>query len=193
MDSGNAYEKWLKEQLMIQEGGEIGFYRLCEKMHRTPFLPFLPMDWNRNDEALELRVEWVESVTGDIQEQVEMLGQISETMETDFCSVLELMVIVVRRIQYETMDGDHEASMRKWFFELMDNCGLYSWNDEKWAEDPEKAEEEVERILGVLIFRKYGWDGEGGMFPLAYCRCDQRKTELLTQMNYYIEENYDIC
>lgn len=192
-DSGEVYEQWLKQQLMIREGGKEGYCRLCKKMHETPFLPLLAMDWNRNDEALALRTEWVESVTGDIQEQVERLDRINEMIDSDFCTMLELVVVLVRRIQFETMDGDHEASMQKWFFELMDNCGLNVLDDEQWEEDPERAEEETERILETLIFRKYGWDGEGGMFPLMYCQCDQRKTELLTQMNYYIEENYDIC
>ena len=108
------------------------------------------------------------------------------------CSMLELLVVLVRRLNYELLDSQYEADIWKWTEELLANAGLSQFVNARFEAD-EHASEHVTQILKDIIYRQYGFDGEGGFFPLKCPRYDQRNVELLIQMNNYIEENYDMC
>lgn len=186
------YEKWLMSQLQIEEGDE-GYSELCRIMGRTPFLPFLEMDINRGDDGMALREEWADGLGKTDDETVAALYELDCEIGGGTCSMLELMVVMCRRFCYEMMDSPYEAGIFKWFQELIGNCGLDEWTDKEVLRDPDRAEEAIAELLGTIIFHRFGWDGEGSMFPLRYIHEDQREMDILTQMNNYIAENYDIC
>ena len=52
----------------------------------------------------------------------------------------------------------------------------------------------IRSILKDIVYRRYLHTGDGGFFPAKfYTTKDYRQMELLTQMNNYLAENYDIC
>jgi hypothetical protein len=187
-----AYEKWLMDQLLVDEE-EDGYSELCKILGKTPYLPFMEMDINRGDDGMALRDEWVDEKFGDCYAAIDARFTLDEEIGGGTCSMLELLVILCRKIQYEMLEGPYEAGIFKWFLELLGNCGLDKWTNEKIAEDVEKASDDISELLGTVIFHRFGWDGEGSLFPLRYAREDQREMDLMTQMNNYIAENYDIC
>ena len=176
------YLCWLMNQAQVEAAGPDGYLSLCEKLHQMPFEAINAMDANRGFEGLELREEWEAATDGDIP----------DTLPKDSCTMLELLVVLARRMNYEMLDSEYEASVRKWFDELLGNLGLDEWRNGAAEADPDGFDVSVKVATDAVIFRKYSWDGQGGLFPLFYPQYDQRKVELLIQMNNYLEENYDI-
>lgn len=188
------YQEWLIDQLN-GERGVYGYSELYRIMHDVPFLPVVEMDWNRNDDGLNLALEWAEaSYSTDEQIADAMLALEQEHVHIDgFCTMLELTVVLARKMQFELTNSEYDRPIKAWADVLIRNIGLQEYFNEQIEEDWDTAENAIIEILGSVIFRQYGWDGEGGFFPLAYPREDQREEELLNQMNNYIAENYDIC
>ena len=119
---------------------------------------------------------------------------VNDILNDELCAsgtMMELFLILAEKMNYELADSQFESGTGKWFRELLQNCGLIEAVNDAFEDD--RKEEEVHDILTTINFRKFGWDGEGGLFPLRCPRQDQRYTELVIQMNDYIEENYDIC
>lgn len=191
-NSDLLYICWLMNQASTDAEGDDGYGLLCTMLASSPFHCLNDRDENRVEEALELRREWAEYETGDICEQDELIEEAGNSLPYGECSMLELLIILSRKIHYEMLEGPYEAEIGKWFRELIDNCGLgfYTNAEIKKAED---AAKEIGDILERIVFRLYDWDGEGGLFPLKHSSVDCRVEELLIQMNNYIAENYDIC
>ena len=186
------YLCYLMNRAQLDAEGDDGYLKLCEILHNTPFLPIIDMDSNRCSDCCNLRVEFADSISVDDFESsviVDLLdGSLGETG-----TMMEFTVIFAELMNFEMSDSEFEASTRKWFLEMMCNCGLDKYKNEEVLNDEQKASENIKEVLDKVIFRKTGWDGEGGFFPLDYPQYDQRKVEFLIQMNNYIEENYDIC
>jgi hypothetical protein len=106
-------------------------------------------------------------------------------------TMMEMLVVLAEKMNFDLADSEYEAGIGHWFRELLENCGLIGYTNENMEDD--RYVEAVADILDTVIFRKYGWDGEGSLFPLRWPKQDQRYQELIVQMNGYIEENYDIC
>ena len=168
-------------QLQIAGGGPGGYLHLCEVLQDCAFMTLVKMDENRREEAIELRFE----ASGDIQGIID--GPFHYT-----CSVLELLVILVRRMNYEMLDSQYESGIGRWTSEIFANACIDGFTNARFEAD-ENAENELKEIISDIVYRRYGFDGEGGFFPLKHPVHDQRHLELLTQMNDYLAENYDIC
>ena len=182
MHDTRQYFEWLTEQAMIDTEGRDGYSMLCRKLFSSRFTATNDMDQNRVEEAMALREEW----NGDILPE--------EIEPYDTCNMLELLIVMARRMTYEMYDSQYEAGTGKWFQELIGNCRLDEFTNGYFDDYGEEyGQEMVDEILDKIIRRRYGWDGEGGLFPLMYPQYDQRRAELITQMNNYLEENYDIC
>ena len=186
----NEYLDYLMNRIGLEKDGDDGYQAFCEKLQNSDFLPMLDMDGNRCVECLELRDDFAsefERETDQLRIPLMLDRELSETG-----TMLELLLIMAEKMRYELADSEYEANTRKFFIELLDNCGLslYAKNSDYRKEG---SENEVDRILYTVIFREIGWDGEGGLFPLYLTQRDQRRIELTAQMNDYLEENYDIC
>lgn len=179
------YLCWLMNRIGLEAEGNDGYLRFCEILQDTEFLPILEMDENRSAECMELRSDFAKDYDDPVCDLLDDIYGANGTM-------MEIMIVLSEKMNYEMTDSQFEASPRKWFLELIGNCGLdnYCTNEDF---EKEENEELVRDILHTVIFRLTGWDGEGGLFPLMYAQTDQRRLELITQMNNYLEENYDIC
>ena len=175
------YLEWLMDRAGLEKDGPDGYGDICRQLQETEFVPIIEMDENRCADCSGLRYEFD-------PEDCYILDM--ELCDTG--TFLELLIVMAEKMKYELSDSMYEASTRKWIMELMGNCGLdmYARN-----EDYEKrsGRRNVDGIVSAIIFREIGWDGEGGLFPLFLAQRDQRRTELICQMNDYLEENYDIC
>lgn len=185
------YLCYLMNRIGITAEGPDGFLRLCETLQETEYLPQTAMDANRCDECRELRKDFAEfDYEGDIGLQG-MAIDILDGFYGENGTMLELMTILAEKMGYQLRCSAYDAPTRKWFTEMLCNCGIDKhWHNEDF--DEEGNEEAVLDILHTVIFYNTGWDGEGGLFPLVYPQYDQRKVELIIQMNNYLEENYDI-
>ena len=184
------YLCYLMNRIGIEAEGTDGYLRLCETLQEIPFLPQTAMDENRCGDCMDLRRDFVEH-DHEGEEDAEEYLYILDGVYGENGTMLELLTVLAERMAFETCDSQYEAATRKWFLEILGNCGMERhWHNEHF--DSEGNEEAVKDIMHTVIFRKTGWDGEGGLFPLVYPQYDQRKVELIIQMNNYLEENYEI-
>ncbi len=186
------YLCYLMNRVQLEAEGGKGYLRLCETLQDIEFLPQTDMDENRCDECRGLRSAFADDNYGSLGRDTQSVIDVLDGTYGENGTMMELLTILAEKIAFETSDSEYEASIRKWFLEMIVNCGL----DRTCTNDDfenEGAEETVRTTMDTVIFRKTGWDGEGGLFPLVYPQYDQRKVELIIQMNNYLEENYDIC
>lgn len=184
----SEYLCYLMNRAQVEAEGIRGYLCLCSLLQETEFIPIVEMDENRCSDCRNLRMEFANDVSE--PEYMDILdGMLSENG-----TMMELLTVLAEKIEYEMADSEYEASTRKWFLEMLTNCGLGDADNGHFEEDSSgRLSEDVACILDTVIFRKFGWDGENGLFPLRWPRGDQRYEELIVQMNNYLEENYDIC
>lgn len=177
----NEYLYYLMDRAGLEKDGMNGHSDICRQLQEIDFVPVIEMDENRCADCIILRSDF-DPVRCDMLDIV----------LPDTGTMLELLIVMAEKMRYELSDSIYEASTRKWFMELLGNCGLdmYARNKDYEARGGRRN---VEGITSAIIFREIGWDGEGGLFPLYLAQRDQRRTELICQMNDYLEENYDIC
>ena len=181
------YLCYLMNRIGLEAEGDDGYLLLCGTLQDIEFQPQIDMDENRCEECRDLRNDFAK----DELDKDEILDILDEEL-WDNGTMLELLCVLAEKMAFEMSDSEYEANTRKWFMEMLWNCGLcrccLNADFEK-----EGTEEAVKDAMHTVNFRKTGWDGEGGLFPLLYPPYDQRGVELIIQMNNYLEENYDIC
>lgn len=108
-----------------------------------------------------------------------------------FCSVLEMMIALTKRISF-IMDGYiMDNTIPRWFWEMMSNLKLQTYSDRNMMFMSDVYSfVSVQETISKFIFRKYKKNGEGGLFPLMNPEKDQRKVEIWYQMMDYLKENY---
>lgn len=182
------YLCYLMNRVGLEAEGDGGYLRLCEVLQSIEYLPQTDMDENRCGECMDLRRDFTQRYyAGEDQGILDILdGTYGENG-----TMMELLSVMAEKMAFEVCDSEYEASTRKWFLEMMVNCGVYNYAENSRFEEAD-AESIVRDAMDTVIFKKIGWDGEGGLFPLMYPKYDQRKVELVIQMNNYLEENYDI-
>lgn len=145
-------------------------WSLLRQLYSTEFVWTVPNDDNRVEDGQQLRYEFLhEDYHIENRDWLE-LG----------CSFFEMMIGLSRRLSFET-----EREPRWWFWQLMRNLDLEKYNDTL----AELYSEEIEEVLNRVIWRTYGDDGVGGMFPLQYPDRDQRRVELWYQASAYLAEH----
>lgn len=147
------------------------YWTLIKMLHSTEFLWFIPNDDNRLEEGKELRLEFL---------QTQGIDQVDPEWVDTGCSMLEMLIALSRRMAFEA-----ERSPLVWFWELLENLNVSSYNDNVITN---RDIREIEQALDRVINRRYRANGEGGLFPLKSPRQDQRKIELWYQMSAYLLE-----
>ena len=195
MDYGRItteYVCYLMNRIGLEAEGDDGYLSLCMLLQGISFLPQLDMDENRCGECRELRRDFEDyeyegnGVDGICVTDI-LDGELPENG-----TMLELLTVLSERMSFELSDSEYEAAPRKWFLEMLANCGIGSCITNAELEE-EGTDRNVQDAMDAVIFRNVGWDGEGGFFPLRCPQYDQRNVELIIQMNNYLAENYDIC
>lgn len=171
------YFDWLYGQVCsVRAKNPSRTYRnLLDILYTKEYVWLVPNDDNRLEDGRDLRLEFLET------EEILVSGRDSLWLDLG-CSVLEFLVGVSRRLEFET-----DVNSDIWFWELLDNLGLSGMND-RVAID----KEEVDYVLDRLIWRTYEYNGGGGLFPLVYPERDQREVEVWYQLSAYILERSDM-
>lgn len=184
------YLCYLMNRAQMDAEGSDGYSRLCALMQETEFIPVHERDENRCSDCRELRKDFAEAYYGEEREET------MDILDREFGengTMMELTLVMAEYIRYEMADSQYEAGIGKWFRELLCNCGLDECVNGRFEKDEVGETMFARTAMDTVIFRKTGWDGEGGFFPLMYPQYDQRASEMIIQANNYIEENYDIC
>jgi hypothetical protein len=171
----DLYLEWLygKVAAVSNKNPARSYWWLCRRLYSTEYIWLVANDDNRAMDGQVLREDFVRSHGKlKIEDDWVLMG----------CSVLEMLIAIAERAEYLSSD----LSLGDWFRIFMINLGLDKFNDEAFlGRDNEKVDSIIERF----IFRNYGPDGSGGLFPLKDPPADQRKVELWYQLNGYILEN----
>lgn len=167
----DAYLSWLYSQIgsVKLRNRARSYWRLARQLYTKEFVWFVPNDDNRVEDGRDLRFEFLTQEGLEADDAWMDLG----------CSMLEMLIGLSRRLSFE---AEGEAS--DWFWHLMDTLELRECNDRaSWSD------EMVNDVLERVIYRNYGPDGVGGLFPLETACEDQRNVELWYQMSAYLLEH----
>lgn len=166
------YFEWLYGQVasLKAKNPRRTYWNLCRIIFRKEFVWFVPNDDNRIADGLDLRNEFLEE---------RKIRRPDPHWMNLGCSMLEMMVALSRRMAFEA-DGDPP----EWFWEMIDNLGLYDdFNDRE-----DISTEYVEEVLDRVIWRQYEYNGTGGLFPLKNPRRNQKNIEIWYQFSAYLAE-----
>lgn len=144
---------------------------------RREFVWVNPMDRNRAIDGLELRADYLK------RHSEKELGMYMD----DPCTVLEMLIALSIRIEFDLMSEPGEEAPMRWFNLMINNLDLNKFSDDRlysgW-----KAEADF--ILDRWMKKNYYSCGEGSAFPLEKYKKDQRKMEIWSQMCEYLNENF---
>lgn len=173
-----GYFEWLCSTVHIDQD-ERSYRILAGILHEKPFYSIIPHDENRGSDGLGLRDEYLRYYGYPKYYEFDM----------EECSVLEMMIALARRMNYEVMDPYDEPVgeyTTYWFWEMIDNLGLIGMSDDCYGETWNRKH--VDIIVKRLLERRYKRNGIGGLFPLRESKKDQRKIELWYQASNYLAE-----
>lgn len=163
-----SYFHWLCDQVGSVDGKTHS--RMLKQLFFKEFLWHVPNDDNRAEDGRDLRLEF--------------LGEVRSDTDPDFtgvgCCMLELFVGLARRASFTDLE---ERDFQFWVWDFLKNADLYRFDDRKRF-----SEDTVDDILDKIIWRRYGPDGQGGIFPLKNPDGDQREIELWYQLGAYLLE-----
>lgn len=162
---------------LVDSDGLDPYLPLLRQMHDTIFsestAKLIPNDDNRIIDGKMLRIRYCERYRMAYDEHI----------FDEPCSVLEMMVALADKINNQFGIKSRGA----WFWNMIVNLHLDLFDDRKYQDD---YNEHVADILYGLKRRRYAYNGLGGLFPLNYPERDQRKIEIWSQVNAYLDENY---
>lgn len=146
------------------------FTELMRALYTTEFVWQLSGDDNRVEDGLDLRRAF-------LNEARMLVVDGSEWRESDGCSMLEMLIALAQRCAFQTDESAHD-----WFWEFMRNLGLDELCDSSWPEDG------IDDILDDVIWRRYHYNGRGGIFPIEHPTEDQRGVEIWYQFHEYLAD-----
>lgn len=175
----NRYFKFLYS--IVDEDGSREYDKLLNELHGIDFYSLIPNDDNRGEDGKQLRERFEDEEGG---------PQGLSLSHDKPCTVLEMLIGLAYRLEFESANSPWEKTPEEWFWILLDNLGL-GWCDNKTLLQM-KNTDIIHQKIGILLDRRYESDGNGGLFPLKNQRKDQRCIEIWYQMSAYIIENYGI-
>jgi hypothetical protein len=166
-----VYLRWLYGQVapVRLKNPQRTYWFLLGQLYSKAFVWDVPNDDNRVEDGLALRYEFIQQMDLEVDREWVHLP----------CSMLEMLIALSRRLAFEA-----EGQARGWFWHLMRNIHLDEINDATYAS--QNYEETVDEILDNVIWRRYDFNGVGGLFPLKHAHENQRKVELWYQMSAYL-------
>jgi hypothetical protein len=169
----NLYFNWLCSKVLQvrRPTPSLSFDTLFKTLHNLEFVWLLSGDDNRAEDGKELRREFF--IMGNIPDDEEWRTQIP-------CSVFEMLIGFSRRA-----DKNSRTSAKEWFWEFLKNLNLAEANDASGIEP-----NEIQDVIEMLLWRTYGPDGDGGLFPLRDPQRDQSEQEIWQQFcDYLVDQN----
>ena len=154
--------------------------KLLSLLFSIDFTYTLPMDGNREEDGINLRYRFAD-------EKNYHYRWIANLLDNEPCSMLEMMVALVLRIE-EHITGDPDAGDQtdRWFKDMLKNSGLYDFTDDRFSS------RSATNVVLDIINRRYARNGDGGLFKLRHTRKDLRRVEIWYQAMWYIDEKLHI-
>jgi len=147
------------------------YEKLLRKLYSIQFVYFNELDENRIIDAEDMKRDWEEDN--------------HLYLERDICSVLEVLVALVKRVEYTIMDDDTYGDRTgQWFWIIIENLELDDQNEANYDE------EFVEEVIENMLYRKYDKYGNGGMFYVEHPLRDMRDVDIWMQFMWYLNENF---
>lgn len=175
-DLQQDYFHWLCEMVHVEQEDR-SYWLVAKDLHHKIFYAIIERDENRALDGLELRDQFLESEWRGRRDEIE--GE---------CTVLEMLVALAQRMDFETTEIDDERDRTAyWFWVMIDNLGLMDFDDDSYVELD--GQSYVDEIIDEFVAREYEYDGVGGIFPLKHAGRDQRKVEIWYQMSSYLYEH----
>lgn len=170
----DKYYYWLLDQVMYDSMKKYGrnYSKLLKAMRRKAFTWTIPNDENRANDGKNLRTKFYMEC-----------GYTEEIKGA--CSFLEMSIALAMRIHNDIFEHDPGSRPSRWFWLMMENCGLDAYTDECFDELM------VNKLMDRVIRRRYSKTGKGGFFPLKRPQADQKEVEIWYQMQQFLIENYD--
>jgi len=167
------YFKWLYGQIAYPKVKNPArtHWAFAKHLYTREFLWFVPNDDNRAEDGRDLRMEFVQLV--------DEVHPYDDWMHRG-CSMLELLVALSRQLAFLS-----SGNAREWFWEMVENLGI-SISHTSDSHYNHEIQEQVDDALNRVIFRTYGANGDGGLFPLVDPKKDQRGVEIWYQLNSYL-------
>lgn len=177
--TNDPYFQWLCKRIGVPE--KRPYKRLAEELHRMIFCPgdAIETDKNRANDGLQLRVAFMERY-----------GAGGSSANRGPCTMLEFLIGLAGRISYIMGTDSNDLHTAHYFWQMIENLRLAKLSDDRYEElnGDFFVGEAVDRVL----YRNYGWDGSGGLFPLKRCVRDQRQVEIWYQMQSWLLESGDV-
>lgn len=173
----NKYFEWMCQLVCSENHSKrLPYLKLLNHLNHEEFVYTIGLDGNRADDGVDLRYRF-----GD--ESGHIGAEIATCLDNRPCSILEMMVALAIRCEEHIMD-DPDIGNRtgQWFWDMIDNLGLGSMNNVNFDRVY------VDEVLFRFINRKYGRNGEGGLFTVKHCHRDLRSVEIWYQMCWYLDE-----
>lgn len=168
-----SYFNWLCAKVNHVEvpTPSLTYYRLFRVLHNTEFIWLIPGDDNRADDGRDLRARFIVESGMTPDNDVYMLG----------CSVLEMLIAFAIRVEFQTDTSAHD-----WFRIFIDNLNLSRYTDASRI-----SESRIQDIIQTFVWRRYEYNGTGGLFPLRRAEHDQRSLEIWYQFcDYLVDIEY---
>ena len=174
METERKYYNYLVRLIRTPESNK--YASLLNRLWKKEYYSIIPNDQNREKDGLYLRQEF------------------GIDLDLGPCRVLEMLIALSRRIEFQLYGTDYNKSYKNLFWELIDNLDLIRFDNVEAAKD--EIYLEIDHILTTWIERRYSPNGSGGVFPLKKWRngvsIDQTEVEIWYQMMLYLGENYEI-
>lgn len=150
------------------------YQKLLSYLNSREFTYILDMDGNRAEDGIDLRYRFA-------YEKGYEYPIIARYLDTQPCSILEMMVALAIRCEEHIMcDDDIGNRTGQWFWNMVDTLGLGRMSDSRF--DVHYADEIIDRFLN----REYKRNGEGGLFKIDNCEHNLRNIEIWYQANWYL-------
>lgn len=152
------------------------YRKLFKYLHNIPFTYTIAMDGNRAADGVDVRYRF-----GECNRISDVI--IANTLDTDPCSVLEMMIGLAIRCEEQIMENSEIGNRTsKWFWDMIVSLGLEEMSDD--AFDLRYVESVINRFLN----RKYQRNGKGGLFTVNHTSRDMRNVEIWYQMSFYLDQ-----
>lgn len=171
----SAFLNWEKQLIKDKRHRDLSLYAsLFSVITRAEFEAVLPDDFNRIDDALNLRYRF--AYDKDIS---------YEDIDTSDLShrgpkLIDLMIGCAFQVYNLLLKSDGDVTVASIFWDMVSNLGL---------DDPTLTRDEIELIIHRFLTRSYSKDGHGCLF-VTHQNIDMRELPIWDQMQLYIRSKY---
>ena len=178
IDHSKHYYDWLCEEINLDDSL---YDMLIFELYSIDFEWLIPLDSDRAYDGIVLREGFYNSRGIDIP------------TDDKPCSVLEVLICLAQRFNFLLDDDDRGDRTRLWFWEMIENLGLMKFSnaylDKPYGRRLDKLND-IHTICDRWMKREFDYTGKGSPFPLDDPNEDQRKADLVSQMNQYVLEKH---